>query len=148
MKIIFQNGLGHTLTGPAARRGNWPSSLTLENLVSCALDVLAPQTSANFTHWDVHDPAAENSMIFPPGQIDYIFVSENLAKISTTRAHNSSATDSDHRFVVCPIPSPMTPEARAAKRARVKHVRRKPRPMNWYVSDPMFNCLTMQYAMN
>ena len=33
----------------------------------------------------------------------------------------------------------MTPEARAVKRARAQHVRQKLRPLNWYVSNPMFN---------
>ena len=45
-------------------------------------------------------------------------------------AHNSSATDSDHKPIACSIPYPMT--------AR-KHVREKPTPINWYLSDPMFN---------
>ena len=137
-KAFFQKGLGHTPTCPAISGENWLSNLSLRNLRFFALNTLSPQTSANFTHWDVRDPAVENSMIFPPRQIDFISVSENLARISTARAQNSSATDSDLRPVVCSIPSPMTPEARAAKRARVKHVRQQePKPMNWYASGPM-----------
>ena len=118
LKVLLQKRVGSYDYGARNQKGTMAFKFFIEKLRLFALNTLSPQTSANFTHWDAHDPAFEKSMIFPWGQIDYIFAAESLANISTSKAQHSSATDSGHRPVVCSIPSPMTPEARAAKRTQ------------------------------
>ena len=132
--------MGQYADGPRAAKGKLAFKFFIEKLGLYALNTLSPQENSNFTHWDVHDPNVENSAIFPPRQIDFIFGSKNLAAVSKAMAVNSDATDTDHRAIVCKIPYPMTAEARALKKARAKRrVYEKPRPLNWQLVDPMFN---------
>ena len=112
--------MGQHADGPRAAKGKLAFKFFIEKLGLYALNTLSPQENSNFTHWDVHDPNVENSAIFPPRQIDFIFGSKNLAAISKAMAVNSDATDTDHRAIVCKIPYPMTAEARARKKARAK----------------------------
>ena len=136
----FPESVGQYADGPRAAKGKLAFKFFIEKLGLYALNTLSPQENSNYTHWDVHDPNVENSAIFPPRQIDFIFGSKNLAAVSKAMAVNSDATDTDHRAIVCKIPYPMTAEARALKKARAKRrVYEKPRPLNWQLVDPMFN---------
>ena len=87
-------------------------------------------------------PDGRKLSTFPPRQIDFVFGSENLAAVSRAMAINSEATDSDHRPIVCKIPYPLTAEARALKKATgtdLRKAREKTKPLNWFLSDPMYN---------
>ena len=137
------SGTGGTFRRRAKnRQGETGLQFFIEKLGLYALNTLTPQENSNFTHWDVHDPTVENSVLFPPRQIDLIFGSENLAAVSRAMAIYSEATDSDHRPIVCKIPYPLTAEARALKKATgtdLRKAREKPKPLNWFLSDPMYN---------
>jgi hypothetical protein len=132
--------VGQHADGPRAAKGKLAFKFFIEKLGLYALNTLSPQENNNFTHWDVHDPTVENSVLFPPRQIDFLFGTKILAAVSRAMAINSDATDSDHRPIVCKIPYPLTAEARALKKARAKKkVYEKPKPLNWYLTDPMYN---------
>ena len=61
--------VGTFADSPHRSKGKLAFSLFIDNLRLFALNTLSPQTIENFTHWDVHDPSVQNSMIFTQSRL-------------------------------------------------------------------------------